>query len=138
MPVTTRIISDESGSTRNASAMFSEPDAIHENTVCSTARTPPTGSLPSIVQTAETATPKASAITAVATPPETPLDDRRPIVTLKRNPRNGRSGISASTRSPLQAGKGVRAQRLPTPEQGDDNRQADRSLGRGNRHDEED
>src|SRR5688572_27288067 len=82
-------------------------------------------------------TPKAASITPDAIAPDTPRDSLRPKKALIRKPRNGSAGISSSTRSPLQRGVGIGTERLPVPEQGNHEREADGRFGRGNGHDEE-
>src|SRR5689334_16722124 len=99
-------------------------------------RTPPTGAAWITPQTAEAATPNDSAIAPVATPPEMPFDRRRPSVALKRNPRNGSSGISSKAPSPFERREGVRVERFPMPEQRDDHREPDGGFGGRHRHDE--
>src|SRR5687767_5919354 len=79
----------------------------------------------------------AIAITAVARPPDTALGRRRPTAALTRKPANGRSGISASTRSPFQRREGFGVERFTMSEQTDHEREAHRSFGRGDGHDEE-
>src|SRR6187402_716663 len=79
----------------------------------------------------------ARAMAPVATAPVMFFERRRPTLTLKRNPRNGRSGIRYSTRSPLQRREGIRVQRFLVPEERDDNRQPDGRLGRRHGHDKE-
>src|SRR5688500_9277913 len=81
-------------------------------------------------------TPNDASMTNDASPPDTLFDSRFPIVELTTKPRNGNSGISASM-SPLQGREGIRVQRLAVPEQGDDQRQADRGFGRRHRDHEE-
>src|SRR5262245_35650361 len=137
MPVITSTITDESGSSRNASGTCSGPEAIQENTTSSMARTPAFGSMPRTRITATTGTPNAAAMAPVATRTETAFGERRPIVALNRNPTSGRSGIRYSTRSPLQRREHVRTERLLVPEQCDDDRKADGGFGRGHGHDEE-
>src|SRR6187200_477130 len=138
MPVMTRIITDESGSTRNEAPMFRSPDVIHVNTVCSIARS----GAPRIVSTAETETAKAASIARQATPPEMDFGSRFPRKALTRNPASGSSGISASTAaavpSPLQAGERLGVQRLPMAEQRDDDGKAHRRFGGSYGHHEED
>src|SRR5688500_18116739 len=137
MPVTTRIISADSGSTRSENGTNRSPEANHVNTRCSMARTPPSAGVPSICMTAASDTPNAASITPDAIAPETPRDRRRPKVALIRKPRNGSPGISSSTRSPLQRGIGVGTERLAMPEERNHEGQADRGLGRRHGHDEE-
>src|SRR6185369_17980760 len=92
MPVMTRIITDDSGSTRNEAPMFRSPDVIHVNTVCSIARS----GVPRIVNTADTETAKAASIARQANPPEMDFGSRFPRKALTRKPANGRRGIRAS------------------------------------------
>src|SRR5262245_39728774 len=110
--------------------MSSRPDENQVKTVCSTARTPSTGVECSNPYTSIPEQPNAKAMTAVAMPPDAFFDSRRPSVALIRKPRNGKSGIRYSTRSPLQRRKRVRIERFLVPEQRDDNRQAHGRLGR--------
>src|SRR6187401_2218420 len=137
MPVTTRIIRADSGSTRNVSGMVSAPDAIHVKTCCSIARTPPTGLEPSRRQTVAADTPKARPIAPVAIAPDTAFGSTRRKTVLSRNPTNGRRGIRISTRSPLQRRESIRVQRFPVPEECNDDGQPDGRLGRRHGHDEE-
>src|SRR5678815_2153503 len=101
------------------------------------ARTPSTGAVFKTVYAARTATPNEAPMAAQATRPDTFFGSRRPSVALTTKPRNGRSGISSSTRSPLQARELVRVERFPGPEERDHDRQPDRGFRRCHRHHEE-
>src|SRR5690348_3538029 len=93
--------------------------------------------MPASVITCITEMMNATAITAVAMPPEIDLGRRLPAKALIRKPANGRSGISASTGSPLQAREGFGIERLAMAEQRDHQRQADGRFRRRHRHHEE-
>src|SRR5262245_44173927 len=135
MPVTTRIITADSGSSRNARLTTKSPDAIQVNTFWTTSREP--GSIPTSCQTWDTATANEASITRQARPPDTLFDKRRPIEALTRKPTNGRRGISDSTGSPLERRERFGIERLAVPEEPDHERQADGGLGGGDGHDEE-
>src|SRR5688572_967674 len=94
------------------------------------------GAMPTSCQTAIAETANEASIAADARPPDTPFGSRRPIVALTRKPSNGNSGINASI-SPLEGRERVGIERFLVPEQGDDQRQADRRFGGGHRHHEE-
>src|SRR3954470_6368359 len=132
MPVMTRIISDDSGSTRKASGIFRSSDAIHWKSVCWT-KCP---AAPCAWSAAVTETANAPSIARHATPPDTLFGRRLPRKALRQKPRNGRSGISASM-SPLERRKRVGAERFAMPEERDHQREADRRLGRRDGHHEE-
>jgi hypothetical protein len=99
MPVMTRIITADSGSTLNARAMFRSPEAIHVYRVWSIVLA--SGGRPASCRTLMTDTANDASITSDARPPETLFGSRRPIVALTTKPRNGKRGISASI-SPFQ------------------------------------
>src|SRR5687768_7858718 len=137
MPVTTRIISADSGSTRSEKGTNRSTDAIHVKTRCSTARSPWSAGASSICMTTAIETPKAATITPDAIAPDTPLDRRLPKKALIRKPRNGSPGISSSNASPLERGIGVRIERLPMPEERNHDGETDRGLRGRHGHDEE-
>src|SRR4029078_7769716 len=93
--------------------------------------------MPNSVQTWLAAIRNDPTITAQARPPDTLFGSRFPIATLRGKPANGSKGMRASTGSPFQRGEGLGVERLPMAEQRDDQRETDRGLGRGHRHDEE-
>src|SRR6478672_11248103 len=131
MPVMTRIISADSGSTRRAKGIWRSPEAIQVKTVCWSQPT---------LRSASAATsemPNAAIIARHATAPEIAFGNRRPMVALMRKPTKGSSKISDSTGSPFEQRERVRAQRLFVPEERNHQRQADRRFRRGDRHDEE-
>src|SRR5580765_2664578 len=139
MPVTTRIITAESGSSRSAKSTENDgldgrPAVIHVNTCCTTARF--SGSSASSLTTAATETANDITIAPHATTPEAPLLRRRPKLAFSRKPTNGSRGISSSI-SPLQARERRRIERLAMPEQADHDREADGGFGRGDGHHEE-
>src|SRR5262245_43470472 len=92
MPVTTRIITDESGSSRNEKSTPNSPDVIHLNATWTIDRSS-TG-WPTSCQTDTAETANAPIIAAHATAPETPLLRRRPKLALMRKPTKGSSGMS--------------------------------------------
>src|SRR5690349_8496352 len=136
MPVTTRIITADSGSRRSAKAALKSPEVIQVNSCWTMARA--SGSMPTSPHTAASETANEPAIAAQASAPETGLLRRRPKLALTRNPRNGSSGISSSTSLPFQLREHVGVQRFPLAEQRDHDRQADRRLRRGDGHHKED
>src|SRR4029450_8455220 len=129
IPVMTRIISDDRWSRRSVSGICRSPDAIQRNSVTSVH-----GSPTFITESPDTAND--ASMTRQATPPDTVFARRLPRKALTTKPANGSSGISASM-SPLQRRESFGTERLPVPEQRDDQRQAHRRLGRRHRHDEE-
>src|SRR5215471_11873971 len=132
MPVMTRIISDDSGSTRNASGISRGSDEIHRKSVCWTK----CSDAACAWSAAATDTPNAASMARQATPPDTVLGRRLPRNALMTNPASGSSGISAIM-SPLERRKGVGAQRLAMTEERDHQREPDRRFGGRDRHDEE-
>ena len=96
MPVTTRIITADSGSSRSVSGDVKSPDVIQVKTVLlDRARlAAPADAAPAPAATRHGERRRASR--AQATPPETAFGSRRPRQALTRKPRNGRSGISAA------------------------------------------
>src|SRR3954468_4277074 len=134
MPVITRIMTDDNGSTRNARSMLKSSDAIHVNSVWSMARW--SAGMPATCITRITATAKKASTAGEASQPDAAFGSRRPSEALTRNPSSGNRGISASI-SPLQRRKGVGVQRLASAEQRDHQRQADRRFGGGDGDDEE-
>src|SRR5512138_1654035 len=129
-PVTTRIITAESESTRSVNGIRRSPDDSHVNTVCDATR----GSGPAMAHTAAADMPKETTIAAQAIPPDTAFGSRLPRKAFTTKPSNGSNGISSSI-SPLQRGKRVGTQRLAMAEQRDDDRQTHGRLRRGDRHD---
>src|SRR5216117_2097775 len=119
IPVTTRIITAESGSSRNVRSRTKSPDAIQVYSVWSMTRR--SGARPASRHTAIADTTNDASIASEASPPDTPFESLRPHVELTRNPTNGKSGITLSTSVPLpfQCGEGIRVQRLPVPVQRD-------------------
>src|SRR6185312_2077197 len=135
MPVTTRIITDDSGSSRSVRLTEKSPEVIQVNTVCVIARS--SGGMPARRATAATDTANDRMIAPQATAPAAPLLMRRPKLELTRKPASGKRAISSSMRSPLQAREGVGGQRLAMTEHADEDREADRGFGGGDGHDEE-
>src|SRR5581483_5815027 len=135
IPVTTRIITADSGSSRSVKPTLKSPDVIHVNTASLIARD--SGSSATSRATAASETTNDAMIAPHATAPEAPRLRRRPALVLTRKPRNGSSGISSSIALPLQFRERVRVQRFLVPEQADHDREADRRLRRRDRHDEE-
>src|SRR5581483_2440886 len=135
MPVTTRIITADSGSSRNVKFTLKSPAVIQSNTGCTMARD--SGSRPTRRHTDASATTNDAIIAPHATAPDALLVMRRPTLALTRNPTNGRSGISSSTPSPLQRREGIGIERLAVAEQADHNREADLRFCCGDGHDEE-
>src|SRR4051812_17780808 len=129
IPVMTRIISDDNGSSRSVKAAWNSPERIHENTVCTMTRD--SGGSATRRHTATSDTANETSIAAQATPPETAFDSLRPRPAFTRKPDSGRSGIRSSTDLPLQRREGFGIERLSMTEQPDDDRQTDGGLGRG-------
>src|SRR5690242_3397274 len=131
MPVTTRIMSPASGSTRSANGICRSPDGIQLNTVCCV----PPACMP---RNARTETANDAIIARQAMPPETAFGRRRPRDRLIRKPTKGSSGISNNigARLPLQHRERVRAQRLAMAEERDHERQTDRGFGGRDAHHE--
>jgi hypothetical protein len=90
--VTTRIITDDSGSRYSANGILKSPEASQVYTSCRIAPAVPL----SKPATAMTDTTNDAIITRQAMPPETDFDSRRPKKALTAKPRSGRSGISSS------------------------------------------
>src|ERR1043166_2018893 len=138
IPVTTRIITDESGSTRSAYGICSASDEIHRKTVCWMA----CSGADIADSTDKTETANAPTIARHARPPEMDFGSRRPIDALMTKPINGKRGINSSMlyrappRSPLQRRERVRTQRLAMAEECDDQREPDRGFSGRDRHDE--
>ena len=141
MPVTTRIISADSGSRRSAKRhlKIARGDPGEDASADDRARSArsPTSCHDRRQPTRRTS---ASIASARRRRPETRL--RQPPAretALIRNRRTGRSGISSSiTRSlPLQRRERVRVERLAVAEQRNHDRQADRRFGRRDGHHEE-
>src|SRR5688572_13403230 len=95
------------------------------------------GAIPTSCHTLIAETTNDAIIASDARPPDTPFGRRRPNRALTRKPASGNSGISASTRSPLERCEGVGVERFAVAEQRDDDRQADGGLGGRDRHHEE-
>src|ERR1700730_11776248 len=141
IPVTTRIITAESGSSRSVKATLKSPDENQVKTRSAIARA--SGSLPPSCHTAAQEIRNDASIAPHAARPATALLTRRPRLAFSRKPTNGRSGIKSSMgpsddiRSPFEARERVGIQRLAGPEQADHDRQAHGRLGRRDGHDEE-
>src|SRR4051812_10869148 len=146
MPVITRIMIADSGSSASANAAVKSPEVIQVNTCWLIVRA--SGSSATRHQTIASDTTKAPAIAAHASAPEAALLRRRPKVTFSRNPMNGSSGISRSIKCnhegtktrrrstllrvlvfswpsflPFQLRERIGVERFPIPEQRDDDRQ---------------
>src|SRR4051812_45280027 len=148
MPVMTRIITDESGSSRSVNAAVKSPDLIHVNTGLTIARE--SGGMPTSRHTPASETAKEPSIAPQATAPAAALLTRLPRLAFSRNPRNGSSAMSRSISgprafvpswsmqgSPFQARERVGVQRLAVTEEADHDREADGGLRRRHRHHEE-
>src|SRR6185295_6113671 len=153
MPVTTRIITDDSGSSRSVKAAVKSPDVIQVNASLAIARDSSGNPTSCHAETSETR--NEPTIAPQATAPAAALLTRLPKLAFSRKPTNGSSGISSSidtrtkkkprstlrsprtyslcglcglggktTASPFQAREGVGVQRFPVPEQADHDRQA--------------
>src|SRR4051812_34717162 len=138
MPVTTRIISEDSGSPRSVKSALKLPEVIQLKTVWTIARD--SAGIPTSWTTDATATMNDATIAPTATSPEADFDSRRPTQALIRNPRNGNRGMSSSIIAalPLQRREGVRVERLAMPEQRDHDAEADCRFGSRHSHHEED
>ena len=139
MPVTTRIISADSGSSSSVKSAWNV--ARRDPASRRAARSPAT---PAAAPAAGRPRRRPDANDADHAPrrrlpPDTAFDSRRPKAALTRKPRNGSSGISSSMAGVYHFSirERVGVQRLAVPEQRDHDRQADRRLGRRHRHDEE-
>ena len=97
MPVTTRIMTAESGSTRRVNATVKSPDEIHVKTRWTIARA--SGSSAASRHTAAAETRNDPIIAAQATAPAAALLRRRPKLAFTRKPRNGRSGMTKASDS---------------------------------------
>src|SRR5215510_1042064 len=109
MPVTTRIITADRGSSRNASGTEKVPDVNHVNARWT--RTRLSGSIPTSLTTAATEMANDISIAPQAIAPDAPLLRRRLKLAFSTKPTSGRSGIRSSI-SPLQARERRRVQRL--------------------------
>src|SRR5690349_13044081 len=135
MPVITRIITADSESSRSARSIEKSPALIQLKSSWLICRL--VGGMAASASTCITGRTKASAITMVARPPGIDLGRRLPAKALTRKPPSGRSGISASTGTPLQGGEGFRVERFAMAEQRDHQRQADGGFsGRDGHHEE--
>src|SRR5437867_2089471 len=94
MPVTTRIITAERGSTRSVKLAVKSPEAIQVNTWFAIARD--SGSSPTSRTTAASETANDASSAPHATAPDAALLRRRPTLAFTRKPRNGRRGMSKS------------------------------------------
>src|SRR5438874_7893780 len=94
MPVTTRIITADNGSTRSVKLAVKSPDVIHVKIGFAIARD--SGSMPTSRTTAASETANDPSIAPHATAPDAALLRRRPTLAFTRKPRNGRSGISSN------------------------------------------
>src|SRR5579872_4045621 len=157
MPVMTRIITDDNGSSRSAKAAVKSPDAIHVKTGSTIARD--SGGIPISFATSTSDTRNDNRIEPHATAPAAPLPMRRPKLALTRKPSSGRSGMRRSIsgrapaetrrafspraprspcpRSPFERRKRFGVQRFLVPEQRDDDCQTDRGFSSRDGHDEE-
>src|SRR5262245_20854816 len=146
MPVITRIITAESGSSSSVKLASKLPEWIQSNTRCDTTRE--SAGRPTRLQTDAADTASDASITPHAIAPEAVFESRRPSEAFSTKPTSGRSGISSSidrgpgsrgvaSRLPLQHRERVGVQRLLVAEQRDDDRQADRRFGGRHGHHEE-
>src|SRR5712692_7778503 len=157
IPVTTRIITDDSGSSRSVNPAVKSPDEIQVNTCPTIARE--SGGSATSRHTASSDTTKDPAIAPHATAPAAALLTRRPKLAFTRKPRSGRSGISSSItkmrqpiflcglcalrvptswRSPFEEHERFRVQRFAVAKQADDDREADGGFGGRHGHHEKD
>src|SRR5512135_230392 len=134
MPVMTRIITDDSGSSLSVSATERSPEVIQLNACCAIARS--SAGRPTSRATAATDTANDRMMAPHAIVPATPLLRRRPRLAFSTKPASGNSGISSRS-SPLQAREGVWIERLAMAEETNHDGEPDRRLGGGDRHDEE-
>src|SRR5215831_13838240 len=100
IPVTTRIITADSGSRRSVNDALKSPEVIHEKT--GWVMTRDSGGSATSRQTAATDTMKDRRIEPHATAPAAALLMRLPRLALMTKPINGRSGIRRSMPSPDQ------------------------------------
>src|SRR5438132_10459381 len=135
IPVTTRIITDDSGSSRSVRPTDRSPEVIQVNACCVMTRSSTGSAMRRATAATETANDRMIAPHAIV--PATPLLRRRPRLALSRKPTSGNSGISSSMRSPFQARKRIRVQRLAMAEKADHDSQADGGFSRRDGHDEE-
>src|SRR6202049_3983444 len=133
--VTTSTITADSGSRRRLKLALNSPELIQSNTGCAIARDP--GGRATSCRTARAETAKDPRMAAQAIVPAALFASLRPAPAFSRKPRNGSRGINSSIDSPLQHRERVGVQRFAMPEQGDHDREPDRRLGGGDRHDEE-
>src|SRR5712692_355140 len=161
MPVTTRIITADSGSSRSVNPAVKSPEVIQVNTWLAIARD--SGSSETRRITAASATTNDPSMAPQATPPAAALLTRRPTLAFTRKPRKGKSGIRSSIRSqprrhkntkpdqpilrvfetswrrwlPFQRRPAIRVQRLAVAEQADHDREPDGGFRGRDRHHEE-
>src|SRR5262245_26829403 len=140
-PVTTRIITAESGSSASAkgAANVPPPEAVAGNHSQRFA-TKRGSAIPASSRTAPAATRNESPTAPQAITPTAAFGRRRPISPQIRKPARGSSGTSGSafSISPLQQIQLVHVGRLADAEEGDDHAESDRRLRGGDRDHEED
>src|ERR1700737_4171480 len=126
MPVTTRIISADSGSRRSATGTAKSPEANHVAPLYAIACTP--AGCTTSRRTAITDTPNEPSMASDASPPASGRASRRPA----------RRGMRRSTPLSFQFHERVGVQAFHVPEQRYDNGKPDRSLGGRNGHHKKD
>ena len=94
MPVTTRIITAESGSSRSVKSAVKSPDVIQLNTGSEITRASVSRDTSCTTENSDTA--KDATITPHATAPAAALLTRFPRLAFARKPRNGNSGMRSS------------------------------------------
>ena len=135
MPVTTRIISADSGSSLQAERHLEVGRSDPGEDVCEISRS--SAGSDTSARTAITDTPKAASIASDAMAPIDLLRQPRAPKVLTRNPTNGRSGIQRSiARLPSQLPERVWIERFDVPEERDDEGEPDRRFGGGDGDDE--
>ena len=94
MPVTTRIITADNGSSRRVAPTSRSPDVIQRNAVATIARDSGGSARSRETLSAEAASDMA--IAAQATAPDVDFDSRRPMPAFTRKPKNGKRGIRSN------------------------------------------
>src|SRR5258708_416523 len=91
-----------------------------------------------MLHTAITDRPNEPSMASDASPPDISRGSLRPASVFTRNPRRGRSGIQINTALTFQFPERVGVEAFRVPEQRDDDGQAHRGFGGGNRNDKKD
>src|SRR5437867_2226284 len=134
IPVTTRIIKADKGSTRSVKLTLKAPDVIQLKTRWLTRRD--SGGSAARFHAVTTAMRNDASTEPQAIVPAAALPTRRPRPAVSRKPTNGRSGIRRST-SPLERRERIGIERFAMTEEGDDDGETHGCLGRRDRHREE-